>query len=100
MNTGDFSLDADGRILGASTGSGASLGTDNYTYMDNNISSVRSNRSRTEFNYTLGYDDKPNPFYKRITPEFGIAVRNVIFGIAVNVFQPEQRCKVYSDKPV
>ncbi len=81
-NTGSFGFGADGRILSASTGSGSTLGNDIYTYLDNNISSIRSSRSRTEFNYTLGYDDKPNPFYKLITPDFNSALRNEIFGIA------------------
>ena len=83
-NTGSFSFGADERILNASTGLGASLGTDIYTYMDSNIASIKSFRSRSEYNYTLGYDDKPNPFYKLITPDFNNALRDVIFSMAIS----------------
>ena len=67
---GFISFDANGRVVNMSTGDGVTLNTDGYQYTSDNITSIIERGLRTEYNYVFQFDNKPNPFYGLITPDF------------------------------
>ncbi len=76
---GEIALDATGRVVSTFTGDGVTLNTAGYQYTGDNITSILARGLRTEFTYGFQFDNKPNPFFGLITPDFRYELSRIYY---------------------